>query len=109
MFAHTIKHGLHLFRRVFHVTRVFIFQSDKTLEEGYSPSYRYLPIVSGVVVPVRNLNVLYVYSDLKFLQFSILLEIPGLTVSVIELLLSFVLKFSQEHASRIYIYLIIGI
>lgn len=44
-----------------HVGR-FFFASDKSLDEGYSPKYRWLPIISGLLVP-----------------FSILLEVPGLT------------------------------
>lgn len=39
--------------RVLHAVHKFIFVADKHLEEGYSPKYRYLPIVSAVVVPVR--------------------------------------------------------
>ena len=41
-----------LSRRIFHAIRKFVFESDKALEEGYAPKYRYLPIVSGLIVPV---------------------------------------------------------
>lgn len=43
-------------RRVFHNVRKFISSSDKTLEEGYAPKYRYLPILSGLIVPVCSFN-----------------------------------------------------
>ncbi|KIM33982.1 hypothetical protein M408DRAFT_88820 [Serendipita vermifera MAFF 305830] len=49
-------------RRALRATRKFVFEPDKGLEEGYAPKYRYLPILSGLIVP-----------------FSILLEVPGLT------------------------------
>ncbi|KAG8800137.1 hypothetical protein FRC19_000212 [Serendipita sp. 401] len=57
-----VKKPLGFFGRILQAIRRFIFEPDKKLEEGYSPKYRYLPILSGVIVP-----------------FSILLEVPGLT------------------------------
>jgi hypothetical protein len=48
-----VKKPYTLSRRVLHACHQFIFEPDKALTEGYSPKYRYLPIVSGLVVPVR--------------------------------------------------------
>jgi len=42
-------------RRVLHACHKFIFEPDKALEEGYAPQHRYLPIISGLVVPVSSL------------------------------------------------------
>ncbi|PVG03251.1 hypothetical protein CPB86DRAFT_749431 [Serendipita vermifera] len=57
-----VKAPYEVSRRAFHATRKFILEPDKGLEEGYTPKYRYWPIISGCIVP-----------------FSILLEVPGLT------------------------------
>jgi hypothetical protein len=49
-----VKKPYTLSRRILHAVHRFIFQPDKKLEESYSPKYRYLPIISGLVVPVSS-------------------------------------------------------
>jgi Gpi18-like mannosyltransferase len=47
-----VKKPYKVSRRAFHATRKFIFEPEKGLEEGYTPKYRYWPIISGCIVPV---------------------------------------------------------
>lgn len=51
--SNIVKQPYSLFRRILHALHQFIFVPDKNLEEGYAPKYRYWPIVSGCIVPVR--------------------------------------------------------
>jgi hypothetical protein len=49
-----VKKPYTLSRWILHAIHAFVFDSDNKDLDGYSPKYRYLPIVSGLVVPVSS-------------------------------------------------------
>lgn len=57
------RHGLQ-------VAHKFLFRSDKSLQDGYAPKYRYLPIISGLIVPVRFISYTTFPSSARKINFS---------------------------------------
>jgi hypothetical protein len=57
-----VKKPINFTARVLHAVRKFMFVADKQLEENYSPKYRWLLILSGVIVPVRPPRI-FVWTD----------------------------------------------